>query len=75
MIYYEMIKQFLRSFVPYLMEKYRVEKYIDLIEAKLDMKIIKGYYKRFIYRYMLFFFAGLGTFVGIINMIWYFIIH
>ncbi len=75
MIYYEIVKQFFRSFIPYLMEKYRVEKYVDLFEEQLDMKIIVGYYNRYIHRYLLIFFSAMCFLIGIINMIWFLIIH
>ena len=72
-IVYELAKQFLRSFVPYLMEKYGVEKYIQLLDRKLDMEIILGYFNRYVYKFMLIFSLSFFFLVGLGNMIIYLI--
>ncbi|MBN2460146.1 MAG: hypothetical protein JXB60_00955 [Candidatus Cloacimonetes bacterium] len=74
LFFYEIARQFLRSFVPYLLEKYHADKYIVLLDHKLDMEIITGYYNRYINRYLMYFFLFLGFVIGLINMVWFFII-
>ncbi|MCF7793643.1 MAG: hypothetical protein K9M95_07500 [Candidatus Cloacimonetes bacterium] len=73
-IIYQLTKQFLRSFVPYLMEHYEVEKYIELIDKKIDMDIIKHYYERYIYRYVMYVVLAIGFVVGLWNVIIYLIV-
>ncbi len=75
MIAYELVKQFLRTFIPYLMERYKVRSYIQLADQKLDVDILKGYYNRYIYKFMLIFFLGLNFLIGLGNMIVYLIIR
>ena len=45
-IVYTFVKQFFRSFVPYLMNRYHLEHYIDLLDIKLDVYVIEGYFNR-----------------------------
>ncbi len=73
-IVFEIVKQFFRSFVPYLMERYSVEKYVELLDKKLDMEIIRGYFNRYIFKYMLLITLAICLINGLWNMIIYFII-
>lgn len=72
---YEFSRQFLRTFVPFLLEKYKVQHLIDIVEEKIDMEIIKEYYDKYVYKFMMIFFLSIGLLVGIGNMIVYLIIH
>jgi hypothetical protein len=72
---YELAKQFLRSFVPFLMKEYHLEKYLDIIEMKLDVDIIYHFFQKKIYKYLLYFSLAFFFLVGFGNMILYFIIH
>lgn len=75
MLVFELVKQFLRSFIPYLMDHYKIKNCLLLVEQKIDMKVIKNYYNKYIYKFMLYFFLGLNLFIGLGNMIIFLIIH
>lgn len=70
-VVFEIVKQFLRTFVPYLMEKYEVNRYIELLNKKLDVKIIKEYFNRYVYKYILMFVLAVHFLIGLGNMIIY----
>lgn len=73
-IVYQITKQFLRSFVPYLMDHFEVDRYIELIDKKIDMKMIKFYYVHYIYKYVMYFVLAIGFVVGFWNVIIYLIV-
>ncbi len=73
-IVYQLTKQFLRSFIPYLMEHLEVTKYLELLDQKIDMEIIKYYYERYIYRNVMYFVLAAGFIGGLWNVIIYFIV-
>jgi len=75
LIFYELTKQFLRTFVPYLMEKFDLKKYVELVSQKLDVDIILGYFNKYVYKYLLIFSLSFFFLVGFGNMILYLIIH
>ncbi len=75
LIFYELVKQFLRSFVPYLMDKYDLNKYVELLSQKLDVDMISGYFDKYVYKYLLIFSLSFFFLVGLGNMILYLIIH
>ena len=70
-IVYEISKQFLRTFVPYLMGKYEVNKYIELLDKKLDVEILKEYFNKYVYKYVLLFVLAIHFLIGIGNMLIY----
>jgi uncharacterized membrane protein YheB (UPF0754 family) len=72
---YELMKQFLRSFVPFLIKEYKLEKYINLAEMKLDVDILYHFFQKYIYKYLLYFSLAFFFLVGFGNMILYFIVH
>ena len=72
-IYY-FVRQFLRSFVPFLMRKYNTDKYIDLLDKKLDMGVVTEYFNKYVYKYLLLFFCGIAFLISIWNMILFWII-
>ena len=72
---YEIVKQFLRSFIPYLIENYKVSKYIDVLSQKLDMNIICGYFNKYVFKYMMLFSLAIHFLIGLGNMIVFLIIH
>ena len=71
---FEIVKQFLRTFIPYLMEKYEVKKYIQLLDKKLDMEIIRSYFNRYVYKYMLIVSLTFFSLIGLGNMVIYLIV-
>ncbi|MBW6516260.1 MAG: hypothetical protein K0B81_06565 [Candidatus Cloacimonetes bacterium] len=74
-IVFELTRYFIRTFIPYLMERYNIESYIVLLERKGDISILKAYYNKYIYRYLLYFSLIFFFFTGIFNMIIYLIIR
>jgi uncharacterized membrane protein YheB (UPF0754 family) len=72
---YEISRQFLRNFVPYLIEKYNAQKYIDLTDKKLNVDMILDFFNKKIYKYLLYAVVAFCGLIGLFNMIIYFIIH
>ncbi len=64
-------KHFLRKVVPQLMEKFRLEFYIDKLDLRLSMDVAYYYYQRYIYRTLWYIFLALNILIGINNLIWY----
>lgn len=75
LLVYEIAKQFFRTFIPFLLEKYKAKKLISIIENKIDMKIIVEYFDKYVFRFMVIFFISINLFIGLGNMIVYLIIH
>ena len=73
-IVYEITKQFLRSFVPYLMDHFAIRKYIVLLDQKLDVDILKKYYIKYVFKYMMLITLAIALIIGIWNIIIYLII-
>jgi len=74
MIIYEIFKQFLRKFVPYLMNHFEVNKYVELLDKKLNVDLVKDYFCKYIYKYLMLFVLAVGFIVGFWNVIIYIII-
>lgn len=72
---YEIVRQFLRSFVPYLAKEYHVQQYVDLLDQKLNVDVIYDYFNKYVYKYLLYFSLAFFFLVGFGNMILYFIVH
>jgi len=72
---YEISKQFFRTFIPFLLERYKAQRLIDIIEDKINMKIISEYYDKYVFKFMLIFFLSINLIIGLGNMIIYLIIH
>jgi len=73
-IVFEVVKQFLRTFVPYLMEKYELNKYIELLDAKLDVDVIKEYFNKYVYKYALLVVLAIHFLIGFGNMLIYIVV-
>jgi len=74
-IVFELTRYFVRTFIPYLIERYNIESYIVLLERKGDISILKGYFNRYFYRFLLYFSLLFFFFTGIFNMLIYIIIR
>ncbi|MBT3755606.1 MAG: hypothetical protein HOD64_01535 [Candidatus Cloacimonetes bacterium] len=70
-IAFEVVKQFLRTFIPFLMEKYELNKYIELLDKKLNVDLIKEYFNKYIYKYVLIFVLAIHFLIGLGNMLIY----
>jgi len=70
-IVFELVKQFLRTFIPYLMEKYELNKYIELLDKKLEVDLIKEYFNKYVYKYVLMFVLAVHFLIGLGNMLIY----
>ena len=65
---------FLRSMVPRLIERFRIEYYIDKFDVQFGIDVIYDFFKRYIYRPVWYVFLALNLLIGIFNMIWFLII-
>lgn len=74
-IIFELTRYFIRTFIPYLIERYNVESYIALLEKKADISILKDYYTRYIHRFLLYVTLSFFLFTGILNMFIYLIVR
>ena len=72
---YEFAKQFLRDFVPYLMERYNIKQYINLADKKIDIDTIRDFYNKYIYKYSLYIVLTFFGLMGLLNMLIYLIIQ
>ena len=72
---YEMAKQFLRSFIPFVFEKFNTNEKLLTLDNATSPKIIQQYYNKFVHKYLIIFFLIVSSIVGIINMIFFLILH
>lgn len=72
---YELVKQFFRRFLPYMITRYNLERYIELVDEKIDVNIIKDFYLRYIHKFLLLFVLVFCFLIGLFNMIIYLIIQ
>ncbi|MFO7896220.1 MAG: hypothetical protein R6U84_04740 [Candidatus Cloacimonadales bacterium] len=64
--FYEIVRQFLRNLVPFLLEKYQLSSYIDLLDKKLDLDILREFINQKILKYV---FIILLIFYGLIGLL------
>ncbi len=64
----EFISQLFKDFIPYLIEKYKVHKYLDIVDMKADVTVLSGYFYKY-YKYVLMFSSLIGLLVGVFNAI------
>ncbi len=72
---YEFARHFLRSFVPFLVKKYELTRYIDLIEAKADVDQVMMYFDKYFHRYVTYFMLGLSGLIGLFNFVIYLLLQ
>lgn len=65
---FELFRQFVRSFIPFLVEKYEVDSYIDLISQQINIYIVRDYYIKYIHRYLVYIVTVLFFLLGLFNM-------
>ncbi|MCF7920913.1 MAG: hypothetical protein K9N06_13490 [Candidatus Cloacimonetes bacterium] len=70
----EFVRQFARSFIPFLMEYFQVSHYLDLINHYVTLEILQKYYDRYIFKYSLLIMGGIALIIGIVNQLIYLII-
>jgi len=70
----EFARQFLRTFIPYLLSHYNLVHYVDVFNEKFTIDFLQGYYDRYIYKYSLYLMLALGFIIGIVNQIIFLII-
>jgi hypothetical protein len=70
----EFARQFLRTFIPYLLKHYNLVHYVDVFNEKFTIDFLQGYYDRYIYKYSLYLMLAMGLIIGIVNQIIYLII-
>ena len=70
----EFVRQFARSFVPYLMEKVNFTRYVELVNHHITLEFLQKYYDRYIYKYSLIILCGFALIIGIFNQLIYLII-
>lgn len=69
-----LVKQFLRKFVPFLISTYHLHSYIDLLDSKLDIDILIQYFNKYFYRPVLYVFLAISFLIGVGNMILFWIL-
>ncbi|MDP8221540.1 MAG: hypothetical protein P9X26_09345 [Candidatus Stygibacter frigidus] len=70
----EFAKQFMRTFIPYIIKTYKLTHYIDIFNEKFTIEFLQGYYDRYIYKYSLYLMLAIGLIIGIVNHLIYLII-
>lgn len=73
-IVYEIVRQFLRKLVPYLMDRYELSSYIELLNQKLDVNVIRDFIMKKILKYIVIFLVAFYGLIGLTNGILYLII-
>jgi len=68
-IVYEISRYFLKEFLPYLMKKYEIEYYFEVVKIKVTAQIIEDFSVKYIFKYLYIFFFTLGVLLGIMNCI------
>jgi hypothetical protein len=57
------------SFVPHLIEKYKIENKIDLLATKIEVEVIIDYYNRYVHEYLTKFNLIFFSIIGLVNVI------
>ncbi len=72
---FEFARHFLRGFVPFLVKKYNLTSYIDLVAAKADVDMVLHYFDKYFHRYVTWFMVGLGFIIGMFNFVIYLLLQ
>jgi len=71
---FEIVRQFLRDFVPYLMEKYKAKSYIEKLSDLIDVDLIVEYYDKYIHKWLTIFNLIVFGMYGLFNSVFFLII-
>ena len=66
---YEVARQGLRNFIPYLVEHYNARSWLDLACEKLDVGVVMRYANQYVFKYLYYFMLGLCFLIGLFNVI------
>jgi len=70
---YQVVSQFFRKLVPWLMDKYELTNYIELLDKKLDVTIVREFLMKKLFKYIIIvlviFYGLIGLFNGFIFLI------
>lgn len=70
----DLSSRFLRTFIPYLYEYYKINNKIDIIDEKIDLVVIESYYNQYCHRFLMYFNLFIFFLTGILNQILFLII-
>ncbi len=70
----DLSSRFLRTFIPYLYEYYKINNKIDIIDEKIDLVVIESYYNQYCHRFLMYFNLFIFLLAGILNQILFLII-
>jgi uncharacterized membrane protein YheB (UPF0754 family) len=70
----DLSSRFLRTFIPYLYEYYKIDNKIDLVAEKIDLVVIESYYNQYCHRFLMYFNLLIFFIAGILNQILFLII-
>ncbi len=74
-ICYQLVSQFFRKLVPWLMEKYELKQYIDLLDTKLDVDMLRDFLMQKAFKYVIIFFAAIFGLIGLLNALLFLILN
>lgn len=66
-VVYEIVRQFLRKLVPFLLEKYKLESYFEIINQKLDIEIVKEFFMRYVFKWIIILLLVIYGIIGLLN--------
>lgn len=64
----------LRKTVPHLIEQWRIEHKIDDFDEQFSIEFFYGYFRKYVYKPLIYIFIALNVLIGLSNMIWYLIV-
>jgi len=71
---FEIVRQFFRDFIPYLLEKYKAKSYIEKLSDFIDIDLIVEYYDKYIHKWLTIFNLIVFSIYGLFNSIFFLII-
>ncbi|MDZ4121165.1 MAG: hypothetical protein U1C33_01995 [Candidatus Cloacimonadaceae bacterium] len=65
----DLARNLLRKTVPKLIEQYRLEHQIDKYDFQFSIEFFYGYFRKYVYKPLIYVFLGINTIIGIMNML------